>query len=177
MPPTPSDRPDSEAAVPARLTAAMRAFGADAQGDAPSPGVDEAVSELARSHFAARQSAPQPADRSHSGPAQFWRPRRIAAAAAVWIGIGTGLAVSWARGSFAADSGDVPITAARTHNLRYDVDGDGRVDVRDALRLVQFVRNQVTPDPRWPNLRGDVTGDGQVNALDVDAMLAEVTRL
>ncbi len=60
------------------------------------------------------------------------------------------------------------VAAAR----REDVDGNGRVDIRDALRLARRLERGEPTEPVW-----DVNGDGTIDRTDVDAVAKAAVRL
>ena len=53
-----------------------------------------------------------------------------------------------------------------------DVDGNGKVDIRDALRLARCLEGGRPSEPRW-----DLNGDGRVDRADVDAIAMAAVRL
>jgi hypothetical protein len=73
-----------------------------------------------------------------------------------------------------ARSGAPPVETAgpEVAGVREDINGDGRIDVRDALLLAQ--RIEATPQPKrdW-----DINGDGAVDRRDVDTVAMAAVRL
>ncbi len=53
-----------------------------------------------------------------------------------------------------------------------DFDGNGRVDIVDALRLAQSIESTTPPTKRW-----DLNGDGSVNRADANTIAIEAVRL
>jgi hypothetical protein len=53
-----------------------------------------------------------------------------------------------------------------------DINGDGRIDILDALALARMVDS-----PRSPSLEHDVNGDGRVDRADVQAVAGAAVRL
>jgi Dockerin type I domain len=70
-----------------------------------------------------------------------------------------GVAALWWQGPLATPS------APPQRIARADIDGDGRIDMIDALRLARAVRRGGALDPAW-----DVNGDGTVDHRDTDAV-------
>jgi hypothetical protein len=148
-PPPSSDQPGDQP----RLTTALRAL------QPPIPPkldeVDQAVLDAARAHF------DQPADtRTRSHPR--WLPR-LAAAAAI-IGLTVTVAI------FVQPRRPAP-QLAQNALIPGDVDGSGRVDILDALRLAQ----QIDAGTALPS--SDLTGDDVIDQRDVDAIAARAVQL
>ena len=56
--------------------------------------------------------------------------------------------------------------------LRRDIDGNGRVDILDALALARSIKDNRVTDQPW-----DFNGDGAINRQDVDAVAQSAVRL
>jgi hypothetical protein len=148
--PAPNPHPD-EPAAPAGLADALRA--AYGRGPGVPAEVDQAILDRARRQFAAR--------------ARF-RP---------WlIGIRLGAGLAAAAGLALAAWLILPRTAAPSTRtalaLRGDADGDGRVDIVDALRVARSIGHTSTVAPAW-----DANADGRLDQRDVDAIASTAVRL
>ena len=65
------------------------------------------------------------------------------------------------------------LLSSRSHAVaRNDFDGDGKVDVLDALALARSLEAQGQLSTKW-----DLNGDGVVNRQDADAILVDVVAL
>jgi anti-sigma factor RsiW len=80
-------------------------------------------------------------------------------AVAAVVVLAFGVATFWRQAILA------PSSAPPQRIARADIDGDGNVDMIDALRLARAVRGGGSLDPAW-----DVNGDGHVDELDTDAV-------
>jgi hypothetical protein len=119
-------------------------FRADVQ---PSPAVDQAVLNRARAHFASRRRS--------------LLLRRVAGAAAAVVLISAALIPVLRRGEMSTSH-----VAQRVE----DVNGDGRVDIRDALKLQQELNTGLVKGR-------DVNNDGVTDRRDVDAIANLAVRL
>jgi hypothetical protein len=64
-----------------------------------------------------------------------------------------------------------PISVARTSNPE-DIDGNGRVDIRDAFLLARRLETDEQPDLQW-----DLNGDGLIDRRDVDLVATTAVKL
>jgi hypothetical protein len=107
------------------------------------------------------------------------RQRRMRLRTAAWGGWGSlaaaaGLAMAvWVWGPARWTPGPTPVPP-RTALAPKDINGDGRVDILDALALARIVEGLTEGQPAtaW-----DFTGDGTVDQRDVEAVAAAAVRL
>ena len=113
----------------------------------PSPAVDQAILNRARAHFAGRRRS--------------LLLRRAAGAAAAVVLISAALLPVLRRGE-----------TSTSHVVQRveDVNGDGRVDIRDALKLQQELNTGLVQGR-------DVNNDGVTDRRDVDAIAKRAVRL
>ncbi len=126
--------------------------------------------------YPAAPQVPREVDRAilHAAHAGLLRRRRRVrwggfGAAAAGVAIVVGVAVWTAREPLASPRG--PAVATRAE----DINGDGVVDIRDALRLANQLRAAGGPPAGLKDR--DVTGDGRVDLRDVDAIAMAAVRL
>ncbi len=124
-----------------RLAAALRALGRPRMTVPQS--ADDAILAAARARLGRKRV---------SGTATAW-----AAAAAVVLAVGLAVLLSIARQQAAAP----PATPA----VAMDVNGDGRVDILDALALERKIESRERLSLKW-----DINGDGRVDQKDVRAI-------
>lgn len=120
------------------------------------PAVDEAVLAHARRQIIARR------------PKRILRwavPPAAAAAVLMWVVFNP----------FATPDVEVSPLAERGRRQvadRRDIDGNGRVDILDALALARSIKDNRVTDQPW-----DFNGDGAINRQDVDAVAQSAVRL
>lgn len=78
------------------------------------------------------------------------------------------LVVWFARSGGQVANTPVPSVAA----AREDIDGNGRIDIRDALLLAQRMKMDRSTRPDW-----DINGDGVIDRRDVDTIAMAAVRL
>jgi len=143
--------PLDEPALPAGLVEALG--GLHGPGPAVPAEIDRAILADARAGFARRR--------------RFWLSTRAVGAAAA----GAAAAVIVIAVYLDRHHG-APSPVASTRNVRPlpgDIDGNGRVDILDALLLAKRIEAS-SPGPASAD--GDVNGDGVVDRRDVDAIAA-----
>jgi len=124
-----------------------------AQANVPVPdSVDQAVLAIAR------ENAARVADRK-----RFIRRWRWPAAAAVLVASLAGI-YRWDRTTQVQTEGTTQASA-----LAADIDGDGSIDIVDALVLAKRIRQNEALEPSW-----DLNHDGKVDRGDVDAIARKV---
>jgi hypothetical protein len=148
---------DDEPQVPEPLSRALRG----AMPPFAAPGLDEAVFVLIE-------------QRGHE-------LRRAARRRRMTLSIGTGLAAAAALALavfLGLPRGGTPVGGAAPAVAQApdpdDINGDGKVDILDALALARSLRDQAAPSS---DLRLDRTGDGLVDERDVDAIARTAVRL
>jgi hypothetical protein len=143
------DRPNEPEDVPGppRLAAALAALHQERVFIPPQ--VDEAILPQAREHLGkgARRSA----------------RRRVLAP---WLAAAASLAIgAWVSQTLLLHKPDAPASLARE-----DINGDGRVDILDALALARKI-------DRGTASQFDINGDNRVDRQDVDAVAARAVKL
>jgi hypothetical protein len=119
--------------------------------------IDAAILDQAQRHFAAG--------------ARFRRVTGLGAGLAAAAGLGLVVWVS-ARGWGVQGRSGVPQPPAVALAVSRDIDGDGRVDIVDALRLAASIEGRQASRSEW-----DVNGDGRVDRGDVDSVAATAVKL
>ncbi|MBN1817544.1 MAG: hypothetical protein JW828_09285 [Sedimentisphaerales bacterium] len=92
--------------------------------------------------------------------------RRLGAAAAVAAALVVGIT------RMPTDRSQAPLTARSEANIAQDIDRNGQVDIRDALRLARWIEAAEPLRPEW-----DLNRDGTVGQADVDAVAYAAVRL
>lgn len=140
------------------------------------PGAPAGLEEALRALYGRSPEVPGEIDRAvlagaRRGPVLRWRGLGAGLAAAAALGVAVSAWVLSPR----ARQGAGPAVGSSSPSaglgvVAEDLDGDGRVDIVDALRLARAVERGETG--AW-----DFNGDGAVDRGDVDALAARAVRL